>query len=74
MQGTVFYQWIISQAHRRDVVGDFASDVKRDSSAPKGNASRDEWLSHLVHSQACSEAINGFDQAWSEFVNNYQIS
>jgi len=69
MQARVFYQWVISQADRRDVVGDFASDVKRDRGAPKESASHDEWLSHLVRSKASKEAIDSFKQAWSEFLN-----
>ncbi|PPC83168.1 MAG: hypothetical protein CTY38_04865 [Methylotenera sp.] len=69
MGATAFYQWIVSQTDRRDVVVDFTKDVKRDGRAPKGNVSPDEWISYLVHSQANRESIQGFDQAWSEFTN-----
>jgi uncharacterized protein YozE (UPF0346 family) len=62
-----FHNWLISQSDRNDPVGDLALDVKRDDCAPKGDASHDEWMAHLIHMHASRECILSFDQAWSEF-------
>lgn len=62
-----FYSWLLSQERRNDPVGDLASAVKSDRTAPKDEAGKEIWFSHLRHSGACREAIDAFNEAWSEF-------
>lgn len=71
MQIIGFNNWILSQTNRNDMVGDFARDVKRDTKVPNDNASKDSWLSHLGHRNACQAAINAFEVAWTEYKNEF---
>ena len=71
MQIIGFNSWILSQTNRNDMVGDFARDVKRDTKAPNDNASKDSWLSHMVHNNASRVAINTFEVAWTEYKNEF---
>lgn len=42
-----FYQYLVEQDHRNDLVGDLAKDVKADGDRIHGNSSPEKWRSHL---------------------------
>ena len=67
-KNTGFYSWLLSQEKRDGPIGDLAADVKSDRAAPDDEAGKGIWLSHLRHSGACREAIDAFNEAWSEFA------
>jgi len=68
-----FYRWLKRQHSRDDPIGDFASDVQRDSIYPQGTDSIQALRTHLARNRACAEAIQALDEAWNEFKSNSPI-
>jgi uncharacterized protein YozE (UPF0346 family) len=64
---TGFYAWLLKQSERGDMISDFASDVKDDSSFPKNSTNINTLREHLVSKGACKGAIEALNESWEEF-------
>lgn len=64
-----FYSWLSKQQKRRDPVGELARDIQRDPRFPDGENNLESLHSHLVHSNACREAIFALHEAHREFLS-----
>ena len=64
--GLTFYQWLILQIKRDDIVGDLAIDAKTDKNCPKflHYQEAEDYLSWV---NACSGAFEALKEAWAEF-------
>lgn len=63
-----FYEWLMEQTSRDDVVGDLARDAQRDPNAIKGWSNYQKWHDHVGvrshHNRAVMEALQ---EAWQEY-------
>lgn len=72
---TTFRQWLVQQAERDDIIGDFARDTEnferwhRDRRLPDDRAGHTTWWEFLRGNQVCEGAIEAFNEAWEEFGN-----
>ena len=66
--GQQFTRWIHQQTKRPDPVGDLAKDIQGDNSWPNNPASIYTFRGHLIRRNACPEAIQALEDAWSEFL------
>lgn len=62
-----FYNWVITQKGRNDVVGDLALDISLDESFPKASSDFPGLYLYLKKSGACMEALQAFTTAYNEF-------
>ena len=69
--GATFYQWLLSQIERPDRVGDIAKDAAVDKKFPQKSNNYKEIKSHLNNLDACSAAIESFNEGWLEYINQY---
>ncbi len=60
-----FWQWLKTQKHRSDPVGDLSRDAIADEHH-KGNTRR-WWVRHLTGHGACGNATSAFSRAWQEY-------
>jgi uncharacterized protein YozE (UPF0346 family) len=57
----------MKQTERDDPIGDLAKDVARDESFPVDTEDLENVKLYMLLKQACSEAIQALEEAWSEF-------
>ena len=63
-----FVEWLARQTRRRDAIGDFARDTRRDDDwPPSGKVSRSKLRAHLEARGAVPEVLAVLDAAWDEW-------
>ena len=63
-----FVEWLARQTRRRDAIGDFARDTRRDDGwPPPGKVSRSKLRAHLEARGAILEVLDVLDAAWDEW-------
>lgn len=62
-----FYNWVITQKDRNDVVGDLALDISMDESFPKTSSDFPGLYLYIKKCGACMEALQAFTTAYNEF-------
>lgn len=65
--GASFYQWLISQLNRPDVVGDIARVAKADQTFPNDSNFYQDFENYLNNVGVCSAAIGSLREAWLEY-------
>lgn len=60
-----FHRWLLAQTNRDDLVGDLATDARRDKNFPSGASTRRELERYL--SRHGSDVIQALREAWREF-------
>ncbi len=58
-----FYEWVLLQKDRNDIVGDLANDIKNDSKAKDIPNKRGSWFLYLKN----TSAIEACKEAWNEY-------
>lgn len=69
--GGSFYEWLIFQKERPDLIGDLAKDVYSDNHFPRELASFEEIKEYLEIQGACIGAIDSLKEAWLEYIQQY---
>ena len=62
-----FYQWLISQEHKSDLMGTLASEVRNDLEFPKWVASKGAVKEYLESCSTVGQSLDALDYAWKEF-------
>ena len=63
-----FVEWLAQQTRRRDAIGDFARDTRRDDDwPPPGKVSRSKLRAYLEARGAIPEVLTTLDAAWEEW-------
>ena len=63
-----FVEWLAQQTRRRDAIGDFARDTRRDDDwPPPGKVSRSKLRGYLEARGALPEVLATLDAAWDEW-------
>jgi len=66
-----FYNWLVKQTRRDDIIGDLACDILRDRKFPKEEYQREKIASYIrLQPHSCNEALGSLDEAWTEFKKN----
>jgi hypothetical protein len=60
-----FTNWLLRQGHRIDIIGDFAKDVRLDTTRPYNGIKA--WRKHLIRHLACGKAFKALELAWEEY-------
>ena len=63
-----FYRWLCQQRNREDKTGDFARDVFWRKSTPRNSENPEVWRIFCKKHQL-PFLLDGFDQAWEEYLN-----
>lgn len=69
--GATFYQWLLSQVDRPDMVGAVARDAAGDEEFPRKSNQYMEIRSYLGSIGACAAAIESFKEGWLEYLQQY---
>ena len=62
-----FYEWLIKQTKRDDVVGDLAQDARRDKNFPKHATNLTQLRNHLTANGAGNPALRALREAYAEW-------
>ena len=64
-----FYTWLMRRKDDDNQIGDLARDAKDDKDAnAKTFKTKESTELHLLHKNACSEALETLDYAWEEYI------
>lgn len=69
-----FYEWLMQQRDRDDVVGDVANEAARDPDFPKGWTNYDRIRSYIYAKTKDSDVLQAVAEAWAEYAPNDDIS
>lgn len=69
--GGSFYEWLIFQQERQDIIGDLAKDIYSDDLFPRELVSFEELKEYLEIQGACIGAIDSLKEAWLEYIQQY---
>jgi uncharacterized protein YozE (UPF0346 family) len=69
--GGSFYEWLIFQKERPDIIGDLAKDVYFDKYFPRDLVFFEEIKRYLEKQGACIGAIDSLKEAWLEYIHQY---
>lgn len=61
-----FTDWLLTQKHRDDPVGDLARDAAQDPTWPK-EETLDSHIDHMESRGACAGAIEALAQTWDKY-------
>jgi uncharacterized protein YozE (UPF0346 family) len=60
-----FYEWLLKQDDRNDIISDLASDIKRDPNFPKNSPDIATIREYLEYEG--DHVIEALEKAWREF-------
>lgn len=69
--GATFYQWLLPQIDRPDLVGDIARDAVNDNQFPRESIYYEDIKAYLVSLGACTAAIGSMKESWLEYIQKY---
>ncbi len=69
--GASFYEWLISQKERPDLVGDLAQDIYNDKNFPKDIIHFEEIKNYLESEGGFSGVIDAIKIGWFEYIQQY---